>query len=91
MVTEGLIAVDDQGPDPSTNRRSRIAYCLTDAGTAQLADELASSGASSWDDDAFDVRFAMFDKTDSATRLRILEGRRSRIISARQHLALQIR
>ncbi len=79
MVTEGLIAVDDQGPDPSTNRRSRIAYCLTDTGTAQLADELASSGASSWDDDAFDVRFAMFDKTDSATRLRILEGRRSRM------------
>jgi DNA-binding PadR family transcriptional regulator len=79
MVTDGLIDVDDEGPDPANSRRSRIAYRLTDAGTKQLADELASSGASSWDDDAFDVRFVMFEKTDSATRLRILEGRRSRM------------
>ncbi len=37
------------------------------------------AGAHSWDDDAFDVRFSMFGKTDSATRLRILEGRRTRL------------
>jgi len=82
MVTKGLIATD--GPDAedarsASPRRSRISYRLTEDGKARLADELASAGASSWDDDAFDVRFSMFDKTDSATRLRILEGRRSRL------------
>lgn len=64
---------------PASSRRARIAYGLTPAGHARLAEELSSSGASSWDDDAFDVRFSMFAHTDSATRLRILEGRRSRL------------
>lgn len=84
MVADGLIAADSGEPEPltaraTTSRRSRIAYRLTDEGRQHLNDELASAGASSWDDDAFDVRFSMFDKTDSATRLRILEGRRSRL------------
>lgn len=82
MVTGGLIAADADNTDnthTASSRRSRIAYRLTDDGKTRLADELASAGASSWDDDAFDVRFSMFNKTDSATRLRILEGRRSRL------------
>ncbi|WP_061963273.1 PadR family transcriptional regulator [Demequina aurantiaca] len=82
MVGSGLIAADANEAEDAhaaTSRRSRIAYRLTDEGKKRLADELASAGASSWDDDAFDVRFSMFDKTDSATRLRILEGRRSRL------------
>lgn len=84
MVASGLIAAEDSPGDtasarPTSTRRSRISYRLTDSGSARLADELASAGASSWDDDAFDVRFSMFNKTDSVTRLRILEGRRSRL------------
>lgn len=82
MVASGLIAADgDEGNDAhaASSRRSRIAYRLTEDGKARLAHELASAGASSWDDDAFDVRFSMFDRTDSATRLRILEGRRTRL------------
>lgn len=82
MVASGLIATAEPDLDDShaaSSRRSRIAYRLTDVGQARLADELASAGASSWDDDAFDVRFSMFDKTDSVTRLRILEGRRTRL------------
>lgn len=79
MVASGLIAADDDEASVASSRRSRIAYRLTDDGKARLDQELASAGASSWGDDAFDVRFSMFDRTDSATRLRILEGRRSRL------------
>lgn len=82
MVEADLITVSGEEPASSSlasSRRARIAYSLTEAGRGRLAEELASSGASSWDDDAFDVRFSMFAHTDSATRLRILEGRRSRL------------
>ncbi len=93
MVTEGLIAVEeeDEGLATALSRRSRIAYRLTDDGKARLATELASAGASSWDDDAFDVRFAMFDRTDAATRLRILEGRRGRMAERLEELSVNLR
>ena len=94
MVTEGLIAVDDEEPlvpTSPTSRRSRIAYRLTEDGKARLASELASAGASSWDDDTFDVRFAMFERTDSATRLRILEGRRGRMAERLEELSVNLR
>lgn len=83
MVAAGLIEADAETGEDATRassaRRSRIAYGLTDAGKERLDRELASAGAASWDDDAFDVRFSLFDRTDSATRLRILEGRRTRL------------
>lgn len=79
MVANGLIVVEGSDSTKGSSRRSKIAYRLTDVGKQRLAEELASAGASSWDDDAFDVRFSMFTKTDSVTRLRILEGRRSRL------------
>lgn len=90
MVASGLIATDDSDDTvirATASKRSRISYQLTEAGKAQLADELASSGASSWDDDAFDVRFSMFERTDSVTRLRILEGRRSRLAERLEEVA----
>lgn len=95
MVAANLIAADgDAGDEPvraSASRRSRIAYRLTDAGKARLDEELASAGASSWDDDAFDVRFSMFTKTDSVTRLRILEGRRSRLAERLEEVSESMR
>jgi DNA-binding PadR family transcriptional regulator len=95
MVAANLIAADGEGgPEPvraSASRRSRIAYRLTDAGKARLDQELASAGASSWDDDAFDVRFSMFTKTDSVTRLRILEGRRSRLAERLEEVSESMR
>lgn len=91
MVVDGLIAVDAGEPLTVPSRRSRIAYRLTDEGKARLATELASAGASSWDDDTFDVRFAMFDRTDSDTRLRILEGRRGRMAERLEELSVNLR
>ncbi|MDN4475114.1 PadR family transcriptional regulator [Demequina sp. SYSU T00192] len=90
MVEAGLIesaGEEPAGASPASSRRARIAYSLTDAGRTRLAEELASAGASSWDDDAFDVRFSLFAHTDAATRLRILEGRRSRLSERLEEVA----
>ncbi len=61
------------------SRRARIVYQLTAAGKEHLGEVLGSVGPSAWDDEEFDVRFALFDQTDAETRLRILEGRRMRL------------
>ena len=36
-------------------------------------------GPAAWEDESFDVHFAFFARTDAATRLQILEGRRTRL------------
>lgn len=61
------------------SRRARIVYQLTAAGKEHLVEVLGSFGPSTWDDDEFDVRFSLFGQTDAETRLRILEGRRTRL------------
>lgn len=62
-----------------SGRRARIVYRLTPAGKEHFADLLGEAGPAAWDDDTFGVRFAFFSRTDSRTRVRILEGRRSRL------------
>jgi DNA-binding PadR family transcriptional regulator len=64
---------------PAASRRQRITYELTPEGNARFAQLTADSGPSSWEDDVFGVRFAFFGRTDRETRLRILEGRRTRL------------
>ena len=78
MVADGLLATagEDAGQG---SKRSRISYHLTEAGEMRLREELAQVGASSWDDEAFELRFSLFDRVDKDTRLRILEGRRMRL------------
>ena len=63
----------------TTGKRSRIVYQLTAEGKEHFADLLDESGPSAWDDEGFGVHFAFFGRTDAQTRLRILEGRRSRL------------
>lgn len=88
MLRNGIIAEDapDAGPsDPDPNpagvggKRSRIVYKLTAEGKEHLSALLAEGGPSAWDDEGFGVHFAFFGRTDATTRLRILEGRRSRL------------
>ncbi|WP_193312815.1 PadR family transcriptional regulator [Georgenia subflava] len=69
---------------PLTGRRARIVYELTDAGRTHLEGSLSSAGPGAWEDDAFDVRFTLFGSTDATTRLRILEGRRARMVERRE-------
>lgn len=61
------------------SKRPRITYELTADGKEHFQDLVAASGPDAWDDDDFDVRFAFFSRTEAQVRLRILEGRRSRL------------
>jgi DNA-binding PadR family transcriptional regulator len=64
---------------PLGGRRGRIVYQLTAEGKEHLQTVLSSAGPAAWEDENFDVRFALFAQTDAETRLRILEGRRTRL------------
>jgi len=68
-VSEVVITTKLFRPDPrhQTVRRER------------LHDLLADSGPAAWEDDGFGVHFALFGQTRADIRLRILEGRRSRL------------
>jgi DNA-binding PadR family transcriptional regulator len=94
LYAEGLIAKEGdeaaagrgqvparQSARPGTGRagRSKIVYRLTAEGKERLQDLLAESGPAAWEDDEFGVHFAFFGQTRADIRLRILEGRRSRL------------
>jgi DNA-binding PadR family transcriptional regulator len=88
LVTRGWIAEDAaaksqpgslSGATASGSRRGRIVYELTDTGLTQFQSMLSQSGPAAWEDDTFNVHFSFFARTESDVRLRILEGRRSRL------------
>jgi DNA-binding PadR family transcriptional regulator len=60
-------------------RRSLKVYRLTADGKERLQELLAEGGPATWEDDGFGVHFAFFGLTRADVRLRILEGRRSRL------------
>jgi DNA-binding PadR family transcriptional regulator len=61
------------------SKRARIVYELTADGKEQFQELLKEAGPTAWEDDTFDVHFAFFARTEAEVRLRILEGRRSRL------------
>jgi DNA-binding PadR family transcriptional regulator len=67
------------GTTGSVSRRARIVYELTPDGLDQFQSMLSQSGPAAWEDDTFNVHFSFFARTESDVRLRILEGRRSRL------------
>jgi DNA-binding PadR family transcriptional regulator len=69
---------DATGVEPR-GRRNRIVYQLTADGKEHFAAAMEDSGPTAWEDESFGIRFAFFGRTDSPTRVRILEGRRSRL------------
>jgi DNA-binding PadR family transcriptional regulator len=82
LAVQGLItssAEDSGGGTVAAQRRGRIVYQLTEQGRGRLESLLGQAGPASWEDENFDVRFALFAQTDADTRLRILEGRRARM------------
>jgi DNA-binding PadR family transcriptional regulator len=80
LLAEGLIAEEHEEQDTSGKpRRSRIVYRLTTEGKERLQDLLSEGGPATWEDDGFGVHFAFFGQTRADVRLRILEGRRSRL------------
>jgi DNA-binding PadR family transcriptional regulator len=88
LVARGWIAEDAvakslpgslNGAAGPGSRRARIVYELTDDGLAQFQSMLSQSGPAAWEDDTFNVHFSFFARTQSDVRLRILEGRRTRL------------
>ncbi len=60
-------------------RRPRIVYQLTESGQREFERLMTEVGPTAWEDDNFDIRFAFFSRTDMEIRLRVLEGRRTRL------------
>jgi DNA-binding PadR family transcriptional regulator len=93
LQAAGLIAADQDetggpaqaGPARSGTARARSGhrslkvYRLTAEGKERLQDLLGEGGPAAWEDDGFGVHFAFFGQTRADVRLRILEGRRSRL------------
>lgn len=74
----GWITESADGP-VTAGRRARITYELTAEGKEQFQTLLDQAGPAAWEDDTFDVHFAFFARATPDVRLRILEGRRSRL------------
>ena len=66
-------------PTGAVSRRPRIVYQLTATGQDEFVRLMSEVGPTAWEDDNFDIRFAFFGRTDMEIRLRVLEGRRSRL------------
>jgi len=82
LLSEGLIrelAADDGTTSALAGRRARIVYELTGEGKERFQTLVRSPGPSAWEDETFDVHFAFFARTDAASRLQVLEGRRTRL------------
>jgi DNA-binding PadR family transcriptional regulator len=82
-LLERHLIVESDGADAAAatagSKRARIVYELTAEGKERFQDLLREAGPTAWEDDTFDVHFAFFARTEAAVRLRILEGRRSRL------------
>ncbi len=82
MLAAGLIV--EEAPElvaasAHAGRRSKIVYKLTAEGKERFGELLSDAGPAAWDDENFGVHLAFFGQTDADVRLRILEGRRSRL------------
>ena len=64
---------------PRRGGRALKVYRLTADGKERLQELLGEGGPAAWEDDGFGVHFAFFGQTRADVRLRILEGRRSRL------------
>ncbi|GAA2635810.1 PadR family transcriptional regulator [Paractinoplanes durhamensis] len=89
LQAAGWITESESDPSmipPMTSKRGRVVYKITAEGKERFADLIAQAGPETYDDAGFGVHFAFFARTDQATRLRILEGRRRRIEERREGL-----
>ena len=79
LLDRDWIAEAPQATGGSGSRRARIVYELTHTGKERFQELVDQSGPSAWEDDEFAVHLAFFARTTHEVRLRILEGRRSRL------------
>jgi DNA-binding PadR family transcriptional regulator len=86
----GYITSDESASESGPGRRKKHVYKLTAEGKERLQEQLSEGGPSAWEDESFGVRFAFFAQTDAETRLRILEGRRSRLEERQENATSQV-
>jgi DNA-binding PadR family transcriptional regulator len=79
LLNDGLIVEEAPVDTAVLGRRSKIVYKLTAEGKERLQELLTHSGPSAWEDESFGIHFAFFRHAEAEVRLRILEGRRSRL------------
>jgi len=79
LQARGLIRESAPARQGLGSRRSRIEYEITDAGTEHFIELASAAGPDAWGDDAFVTHMAFFGHTPRPVRLRILEGRRTRV------------
>jgi DNA-binding PadR family transcriptional regulator len=83
LLDRGLIAQSTSTgkpvPAPKSAGRNRIVYEITAAGKETFEDAARRIDTAAYEDDGFGVRLAFFGRTEADVRLRILEGRRSRV------------
>ena len=71
--------IEESTQSTPLSRRPKIVYQVTEAGTREFERLMSEVGPTAWEDDNFDIRFAFFSSTDMEIRLRVLEGRRTRL------------
>jgi DNA-binding PadR family transcriptional regulator len=85
LLADGLIAEDETASvAPGVGKRGRTVYKLTAEGKERLQEQLGDHGPAAWEDESFGVRLAFFAQTDVDVRLKILEGRRTRLEERRE-------
>jgi DNA-binding PadR family transcriptional regulator len=88
LLSRGWIAEAGDGagaPAGLSGKRGRIVYEITAEGKERFQAMVSHPGPAAWEDEQFDVHFAFFARTDAATRLQILEGRRTRMQERLEH------
>ena len=70
---------NESNAPPLSGRRSRVVYSLTGDGKEAFDLWVNEPGPESWEDEGFAAHLAFFGRTEAWVRVRILEGRRSRM------------
>jgi DNA-binding PadR family transcriptional regulator len=70
---------DQTTAPPLSARRARVVYAITADGKELFQEWANKPGPEAWEDEGFAAHMAFFGRTESRARLRILEGRRSRL------------
>jgi DNA-binding PadR family transcriptional regulator len=87
LLADGLIAEDATASVSGVGKRGRTVYKLTADGKERLQEQLGEHGPAAWEDESFGVRLAFFAHTDADVRLKILEGRRTRLEERREKVS----
>lgn len=80
LLARGLIGEAGADVTPAlSSKRARIVYAITAEGKEHFHELVRTTGPDAWEDEGFAARLAFFSLTPEEVRLRILEGRRSRL------------